>query len=428
MLLYCRQGYEVHTTYLIEKIVSWIQKMKISKKSILILVIIVSAWTFAFFTIRHWYIHSVKIPARVKSLSPIAEFTIGANIGGYYIGDRIDVIAFSPTNPDLIAVAGWEDEIQLWNINNTETPEAKLTGHVGTEIVSNSSVNCLVFLQSGEQLACKTYSTFSLWSIPSGKLLNTNSLDMRSFSSTISPVTPILATGLHDVKLWDLSDPNEIKGTVVLPPKLGQQAISHEDVIWTSGHLSKRATKHHNETINQKYKFIDFSHDGKWLAAGGEMHDYDRKIALDMVKIWDLNTKQLFKIIKSDLPDDFKLGYYYADIYTIKFSPDNRFFAVAHKSGLTIWSLPEWNIYRKVDEPGIFDIAFSPNGNMFATAGRKLKIWLTESKTPIELYENEFAFAHPRIITFSPDGSFLAGGYSDGFVQIWNMRNIAEYK
>lgn len=399
--------------------------MKISKNPILILVVIVSAWVFAFIAIRHWYIHSVKIPAQVKSLSPIAEFKIGVNTGVNYIGDRIDVIAFSPTNPDLIAVAGWEEEIQLWNINNIETPETILTGHIGTVI--STTVDCLAFIQSGEQLACKTFNTFSLWSIPSGKLLNTentDTTDMRCFSAAISPVSPVLATGLGDIKLWDISKPNEIKGTYVLPPNIGQQTMLHEDVMWTSYHYTKRAIKHHNETLNQHYRFIDFSHDGKWIAAGGEMYDYDRKIALDKIKVWDLQSKKLFKIIEGDIPDNFEPNIHYRDFYTIKFSPDNRFFAVGHKNGFTIWSLPEWSIYRNVDGRGIFDIAFSPNGKMFATAGHKLKIWLAESETPIEFYKNEGYFASPRIITFSPDGSLLAGGDSDGFVRIWDMRKI----
>ncbi len=78
--------------------------MKIHKKSILISIIIVFAWTLAFFAIRHWYIHSIKIPARAKALSPIAEFNNG---------DRVDAIAFSPTNPNLIAVAGMKDQIKI---------------------------------------------------------------------------------------------------------------------------------------------------------------------------------------------------------------------------------------------------------------------------------------------------------------------------
>lgn len=390
--------------------------MKISKNPILILVVIVSAWVFAFIAIRHWYIHSVKIPAQVKSLSPIAEFKIG---------DRTEVIAFSPTNPDLIAVAGWDEEIQLWNINNTETPETILIGHIGKDIFPIADY--LAFLQAGEQLACKTFSTFSIWSIPSGKLLNTETTyptDMRCFSAAISPVSPVLATGLGDIKLWDISNPNDIKGTYVLPPKLKQQVMSHEDVLLNKDHFSVQANKHHNETLNQHYRFIDFSHDGKWIAAGGEMYDYNRKISLGKIKVWDLQTKKLFKIIEGDIPDNFEPNIHYRDFYTIKFSPDNRFFAVGRKDGLTIWSLPEWSIYRNVDGGDIFDIAFSPNGKTFATTGHKLKIWLAESETPIELYKNKGYFASPHIITFSTDGSLLAGGDSDGFVRIWDMRKI----
>ncbi len=268
--------------------------------------------------------------------------------------------------------------------------------------------------------------------MPSGKLLyteNKHPTDMRCFSAAISPVSPVLATGLGDIKLWDISIPNEIKGTYVLPPNIGQQAMLHEDVMWTAYHHTKRAIKHHNETINQHYQFIDFSHDGKWIAAVGDMYDYNRKIKIDMIKVWDLSSKKLFKVIEVNLPDNFQPNYYYSDFRTIKFSPDNRFFAVVSKEKLTILSLPEWNIYREVNEPGIVDIAFSPDGKMFATSSyKRIKIWLEESQIPIDLQKNDIFLAGAKHIIFSPDGSLLAGGDMDGFVRIWDMRKIEENK
>lgn len=390
--------------------------MKNKKMYLLLIFVIVAAWTLVFLSLRHWYTNSILIPARAKARSPIAEFNQGASI---------QAIAFSPTNSDLIAVAEWGHEVKIWNVNNTDTPEVILLGHTDKDVFP--AVDCLAFSPTGKWLARKTFKTLDFWDMPSRTVLNPISCEMRSFSAAISPVNPILATGLNDVKLWDISNLNEIKGTFVLPTKIGEQALSHEDIIWTKDHYTDRAVKHHNETINQHYKFLDFSHDGKWIAAGGQMNDVNRRIGFDRIKIWDLQSKQLFKIIEGDLPDDFKLGYYYADINTIKFSPDNRFFVVVGKKRLIIWSLPEWKIHREVDEPGIVDIAFSPDGKMFVTSSyRRIKIWLEEGQTPIDLQKDKDFLVGAKNITFSQDGSMLAGSGFDGVLRLWDVRKLNE--
>ncbi len=393
--------------------------MKNKKVYLLLIFVMVAAWTLVFLSLRHWYTNAVLIPARAKARSPIAEFNQGASI---------QAIAFSPINSDLMAVAGRGHEVKIWNINKTETPEVTLRSHSGhSDKEIYPSVDCLAFSPTGKWLASKTYKTLEFWGMPSGMVLNTNSCEMRSFTAAISPVNPILATGLHDVKLWDISNPNEIKGMFVLPTKIGEQALSHEDIIWTKDHYTEPAVKHHNETLNQSYQFIDFSHDGKWIAAGGDMYDENRKIKLDIIKVWNLHSKQLFKIIEGELPDNFKSGYYYSDIDTIKFSPDNRFFAVVGEKRLTIWSLPEWKICREVDESGIVDIAFSPDGKMYATSSyRRIKIWLEESHTPIDLQKDEVFLVGATNITFSQDGSLLAGGDFDGILRLWDVRKLNE--
>ena len=217
---------------------------------------------------------------------------------------------------------------------------------------------------------------------------------------------------------------------------MGEQAISHEEVDTTRSNFNSWV-KHHNATVNQSYKTIDFSHDGKWIAAGGEIYDKPLEKWTNKVKIWDLENKLLFKIIDRDFPNKPELnlkkkdiqqrkirpGDYIQsievsltnDIRSIEFSPDNRFFGVAADNGVTIWSLPEWKIYHEALNQRIREVAFSPDGKMYAVADVKgITLWSIKTFTPIALLKGKGILASTTIIAFSADGSRIAGGHGWG--------------
>ncbi len=115
------------------------------------------------------------------------------------------------------------------------------------------------------------------------------------------------------------------------------------------------------------------------------------------------------------------------DIRSIKFSPDNRFFAVAADNGFMIWSLPDWNIYHEILNQKISDIAFSHDGKMFAVAEvMQVTLWSLESITPIALLKGKRLLADVDVMVFSPDGSMLAGGGFDGVLRLWDLRKLNE--
>ena len=363
---------------------------------------------------------------RIPELTPSAEFNHG--------GPRIRDVAISPVNPNLVASVGEDNIIKVWNRNNTNTPVLTLTDHPGKDGGAPSLLDYITFSPTGKWLVSKDFWNLAFWDMSSGKQINT--FEIAAPAAAVSPDGHLLATASNDVKLWDIRNPKDIKEIIVLPSKMGEKSLSHEEA---------RSTHHRNQTINQHYRVIDFSSDGKWIAAAGSRHEVDRQISHGVVKIWNLQHKQLVKIFPRELPKGVKLqpNTDYSDIRSISFSPDNRFFASVGSYGYTIWTLPEWHVYCDVraqyssenlvsmDDKNIHtgeytqifsDLAFSPDGKMYAVADLgPVTLWSIENATPIALLSsNGFA------ITFSQNGSTLVGGGIDGVVRLWDIGGLNE--
>ena len=407
--------------------------MKTQKILILFIGIVVAGIVLAFSTWRQWSDNQKTGLERMRPIAPIAVFNHGTSIRD---------IAFSPKNPDLMVSTGEGNEVKVWNRNNTEMPETVLLAHPPKEGGIPLSVNYIAFSPAGEWFVSNCIRKFSFWDISSWKEIN--SIEIPPGNLAISPKVTYLAAVSNKVELLDISDPNKVRGHVLLPPKIGWESVALEDFS-TSNSKSERSiikyqntlTKYHNASLTQQYNAVDFSHDEKWVAAGGQMYDFTSEKWTHKIKIWDLHRKQIFKIIEryiSKKPNPkTKNGenrsnnsFYSNEIRAIQFSPDNRFFAVGARNGLTIWSLPEWYIYHEVLDKKIRDIAFSPDGKILAAADvEEITLWSVETLTPIALLKEGGLFGN-SVIEFSPDGSTLAGGGFGGVLSLWDMEKINE--
>ena len=379
------------------------------------------------FSIWHrWNTDQKLAQQRIPTITPSTEF----NHGAPWIRD----IAISPVNPNLIASVGKRNVIKVWDRNSPDTPMLTLTDHPGKDGSDPSILDYIAFSPTGEWLASKDFWNLAFWDMSSGKQMN--AIEIASSAAAISPDGHLLATASDDVRLWDIRNPEDIKAIVVLPAKIGRQPLLHEEV-WL--------TYHPVETANQSYRVINFSSDGKWIAAAGSMYDVEKKIFRGMVKVWDLQHRQLVKIFPRALPKGVKLqpNTEYNDIRSISFSPDNRFFTCVGSYGYTIWTLPEWHIYcdvraqyssdgfvsggdKNIRTGGytqIFsDLVFSPDGKMYAVADLgPVTLWSIESATPIALL-----LSGAVIMKFSQDGNTLVGGGIDGIVRLWDIGGLNE--
>ena len=391
------------------------------KKVFVLFVLVIAVGLLAVSIWHRWNTDKQLGRQRLPEIAPIAEFNHGA---------WIDDLAISPINPDIVASVGQDNVIKVWNRNRTNTPVLTLTDHPSKDICGPDRLDYITFSPTGEWLISKDFWTLAFWEASSGQQIHT--FDIPSAAGAVSPDGHLLATASQDVRLWAIRNPQEIKETVVLPPKIGRPPLSLEEA---------GSVHHRNETVNQKYRLIDFSPDGKWIAAGGDLKD---SIGHETVRVWDLQRKQLVKILPRELPKHIQI---HLDIRAIHFSPDNRFFACAGQTGYTIWTLPEWHIHRdirsqtssekvvSVDDTEMIvpagyiqsftDLAFSPDGKMYAVADfREVTLWALENGDPIALLKNGGLLDSVNVLVFSHDGSILAGGGMAGSVLLWDVSEV----
>ena len=416
--------------------------MSYLKRPLLIIVVFISVGLLVYSTWHQWNANPVSMLEQIEPIRPIAEFSHG---------DSIRSITFSPKHSDFIVSAGEVKKIKVWNRNNTEQPEFTLINDPTNE-PRKHDVNFIGFSPIDAWFLSKSVRVLSIWDTTTWKRIRTiYSNRYPSTAVAISPTRHLLATANIDLILWDVSNPNKIKGLVILPKRMEEKAILLEGVSF-SERDKLDSYRLRDSTLLHGYRLVDFSHDEKWIAAHVKV--YDHKLVrewIDTVIIWNLQTKQIHKIIenrtsetldtdkdstqkkvvilnegirKMDIKSQSKR---FNPIRSIKFSPDNRYFAMSTLNSLTIWSFPDWNIYHEKIDQNIYDFEFSPDGKMFATAGLGgIILWSVKSLTPITILTGNDYLTSISATAFSHDSRMIAGGGSDGNLLLWDVSDINE--
>ena len=335
------------------------------------------------------------------------------------------VLVFSPDGR-LLATgsASPVDAVALWD---TETDRDFFYFKSYPKLSYTASVSSLAFSPDGRLLAVgDNYGIVTLCGIPGRELIATLPYRDRINAITFSPDGRLLATACRDgvVNIWDIAsrsftstiDHQEAVKTVAFSPSGRLLATASKDKtvgLWTVGPDNAIAT-FATLALEKPVTMAIFSPNGRLLAAT------DGKI----VSIWDSSTKRL---IATFTPED--------GVRDVAFSPDGRLLATAGFGTADLWDTSSGRRLATLHHRGgsnVMAVAFSSNGHLLATAsidytaglwdvssGQRLA---TFTHTDEESAESGGLTTHGIFdVAFSPDSKLLATASEDYTAGLWDV-------
>ncbi len=334
--------------------------------------------------------------------------------GGIYVYN----VAFSPDGKSI--AAGLDDKTaKIWNISDGSLLKT-FEGHTGY-------VRSVAFSPDGTMLATGSGDkTANVWNIsdgsivttvkghtllitavlfsPDGQFIFTGSADGTVRKTQISDGTMARAFGANWI--YDMALSADGNTLVVYNNGLFNFRGNGEIIVWQVDNGKKLATIKGGQRYGNDIRTIALSPDGKYIAAG--WRDYT-------LKIWNVSNGE----VKSTLEDLKPKGQLYYGYFTVAFSPDGNTVAMAGRNVIGLWNVSSGSMIKSVkpNSEAVRGIALSPDGKtLAATEGIYVYLRQVLDGNPVPSQEE---IEGTGDIAFSPDGNSLAVGLWEQDAKIW---------
>ena len=260
--------------------------------------------------------------------------------------------------------------------------------------------------------------TMSVWDVATRREVATPEGAYAIASVAFSPDGRILAAGefFNPIRLWDTETWEEIAvlerhrslvDDVAFSPDGGLLASASWDTtvkLWDTETWEEIATLHGH---TDKVRSAAFSPGGGILASG----------SIDStVRVWDVAARQEVAVL--DRHTD--------TVFSVAFSPDGAILASGSRDGtVRLWDTAAWQeiaVLKVRKRRLVVSIAFSPDGGKLAAVSHLglVELW----DVLCEAIVVQLTVPSPiRTISFSPDGSLLAGSIDDG-IELWDTSSF----
>jgi WD40 repeat protein len=378
--------------------------------------------------------------------------------------DAVKSIAFNPADDKVLASAGLDGKIILWDLSTRKSQV--LEKHTDW-------VNSIQFSSDGKLLVSTSHDgTLKLWRVSDGELLETihNTSRAAFLSAVFNPVeqTVISGSATGRISVWSSVTTNLLTDCGATPAL----AVSFSPDDQTLAFVDNKGTVQLRDRDCKSLKLplkpsqkqqefyssnsltsstLSFSTDGQILAAGYDNNTIDlwnptngtllKSLTEHQGKINGLSFSPTTHLLASASDDktiriwdfgDFStkqiLREHQDSVSSIVFSPNEKLLGSGSYDGtVMLWQLSnqEFQFWKSLQAhpEGVTALAFSPDNQTLVSAGANgvIKVWKIGDDTP-----QRILIGHQQSVislVFSDDGGTLISGSSDNIIKFWNYKD-----